>query len=401
MPHAASASFDIGPPRDEDEALLFVDTFSQALMGAAPPQPDWSQAWLQRTGAGNIRLARRNGRPVGGLVLLRMGQFFGGRSVPMTGISAVAIRPEHRASGAASALLRSVLSEIRLEGTALSGLYPATQPVYRRAGYEIAGSRVLYRIPTRSLALKARPLEIRAIGPDDPARLRKVYAAFARSSAGLLDRIEWSWARVLSAPDGSLVHAYVAERDGEIEGYLAYVQRPLVPIRYEIHVKDLVALTRDAATSLLSFLGDHRSIVPSVLYHGAPADPLLLLPEEQEWSVETRWDWMLRVVDVAKAFAERGFPAGLSVDLHLDATDDVVTSNSGRWRVAIADGRAEASRGGRGRIKLHVRALASLYSGWASARELARVGLVEGSDRELAALSAAFAGPAPWMPDMF
>jgi predicted acetyltransferase len=318
----------------------------------------------------------------------------------MLGVSAVAIRPEHRAGGAGSALMKDALREARATRMPLSALYPATQPVYRRLGYELAGARTLYRVPSAALALKSRPLSMRPIGVPDLARLRSTYLAFARRSAGLLDRTEWSWARVLSGHE-STVHAYVAERGSNIEGYVVFVQKPLAAMGYEIIVKDVVALTRDAALSLLSFLGDHRSMAPDISFFGAPADPLLMLLPEQAWKTERRWDWMLRICDVAAALEARGFPPGLTAQLQLEVLDDTLPENAGRWRIAIGGGHAEVTRGGRGRVRLDIRGLASLYSGRCSAHELVRAGLASGPDADLEALSAAFAGPAPWMPDMF
>ena len=143
-------------------------------------------------------------------------------------------------------------------------------------------------------------------------------------------------------------------------------------------------------------------MVPEVSLHAGPSDPLLLLLPEQSWKVERRWEWMLRICDVGAAIEARGFPAGFTLQLQLEVMDDVIPENAGRWRLAIGGGgHAEATRGGRGRVRIDARGLASLYSGRSSAHELARAGLLSGPDADLDALSAAFAGPAPWMPDMF
>src|SRR5436190_882166 len=319
MAKSPTAGWDIGPPRDEDEALLYVDAIGHGLIGERPADPAWGQKWLERNGRENVRVIRRRGRLVGGLTLLRFGQFHGGRSVPLQGVSAVVIKPEHRGSGAGSVLVREALREAHATRVPLSGLYPATQPVYRRLGYEMAGARTQLRIPTAALALRKRSLDVRPVGPDDLARLRVAYLAHARRSAGMLDRTEWSWLRVLSGDN--TVHAHVAERGTAIEGYIVHSQRPLPTPGYEILVKDLVALTRDAGESLLSFLGDHRSVVPEVSLLAAPHDPLLMLLPEQSWRIDRRWEWMLRACDVGAAFEARGYPPGYSMQLQLEIVD--------------------------------------------------------------------------------
>jgi predicted acetyltransferase len=87
--------------------------------------------------------------------------------------------------------------------------------------------------------------------------------------------------------------------------------------------------------------------------------------------------------------------------LHLDIRDDVLPANNGRIVLHIADGKAEVQAGGTGRIRLDIRHLASLYSGFFAPTDLVARGLLEAPEEDLALLTAAFAGPRPWMPDMF
>ncbi|MDQ4130624.1 MAG: sterol carrier protein domain-containing protein, partial [Actinomycetota bacterium] len=92
------------------------------------------------------------------------------------------------------------------------------------------------------------------------------------------------------------------------------------------------------------------------------------------------------------------------VDLtaHLDITDQHAAWNAGRHVLRVRDGKGALEPGGLGRVRLSVNALAPLFSGYATPRLLARVGLVAAaSDSDLVALAAAFSGPPPWMADFF
>ncbi len=81
-----------------------------------------------------LRLAARE--PVHGLfvagrlaattAVFGWGQFFGGRSIPMGGVSAVAVAPEHRGRGYASRVVEAALRHARECGLAISCLYHAT-----------------------------------------------------------------------------------------------------------------------------------------------------------------------------------------------------------------------------------------------------------------------------------
>ena len=58
-------------------------------------------------------------------------------------------------------------------------------------------------------------------------------------------------------------------------------------------------------------------------------------------------------------------------------------------------------RGGDGNVRLDVRALAPIYTGFTTPRALRSQGRIDGDERSLAALGAIFAGPLPWMQDEF
>jgi predicted acetyltransferase len=59
------------------------------------------------------------------------------------------------------------------------------------------------------------------------------------------------------------------------------------------------------------------------------------------------------------------------------------------------------TRGGNGAVRLDVRALATLYSGFVRASDLARSGRVAGDSASLETLDALFAGPPPALGDYF
>jgi predicted acetyltransferase len=107
---------------------------------------------------------------------------------------------------------------------------------------------------------------------------------------------------------------------------------------------------------------------------------------------------------VPAALAARGSPAGVLGTPVLDVDADGLPANAARHRLEVADGRGAVSpaRAGDGpTLRLHVRGLASLYSGHMSPDALAVAGLVQGPPEARALAAALFAGPAPAMSDMF
>jgi predicted acetyltransferase len=359
--------------------------------------------WLRRVTRANVRVVRDGATVVGGLMLIPMGQWFGGRSVPMTGVAAVAVLPEHRGRRAATELMAAVVRELRAAGTPLSALYPATQPLYRAVGYECAG--VEYRTEVQAQALRGgdRSAPLRAATRADEPAIDECYRRRARLSHGLLDRPAYLWERI-RRPISGTVSGYIVDGDAGVEGYLYYVTREVTAGRtdFALWCPDVAATTPRAARRIVGFFSDHASMTGEIAWRGSPSDALLAVMREQHFAVKVSNTWMVRVLDLAAAMTARGWAPGVAGEVHLDVTaDEVLPENAGRWIVRVADGRAEVERGGRGTLRLDVRGLAAMYTGFHSPADLRAAGFADADDASLASATALFAGPHPWMADHF
>lgn len=334
-------------------------------------------------------------------------QWFGGAAVPMGGVAGVAIAPEVRGTGVGRRLMVSLLEGMRGRGFAVSSLYPATTSFYRGLGWGAGGTWHRVVTPSRSLAALEPPWDV-SLRPgtfDDLDEMRACYAAAVRHRAGWLGRSGpyWAYRRwEFTRDEGPQRHLYLAQRAGETVGYVAYRHIEDDPRFYGLQIDDLVAADRDVEVALLRLLGSNRSVTDHVAWRGADLDALVLLLAEPDVEVESRWHWMTRFVDVDAAIAARGYLPDVTVEVPLEVTDEHAAWNGGARRLVVRDGEGVLEPGGDGRVRLDVDALASLYTGWASPWELARLGLVAGATEEdLAGLAGAFAGPRPWLPDFF
>lgn len=385
-----------GPLRGEEDLLGYRRIVERCF----DMESERSARWVESAGAAGVRLVRAGGKVEAGLTLIEMGQYFGGERVPMAGVAAVGVLPEARGSGVATELMRAAVRELRELGRPLSALYPATQPLYRRAGYELAGSRLLVRAEPGALSVRERELELRPVEESDLERVTALYEEHARTRPGYLSRGPYVWSRVRTTAGGP-AEGYLVERDGELAGYLYLVRVKRQPLGYDLALTDLVARDAPAARRLLAFLADHRSMVKEVRWHQAPGGPILPLIPERGARVELDFHWMLRIVHLGAALEARGYAPCIDAELHLEIEDELVAENAGRWVLRVAGGRAEVERGGRGELALEIRGLAALYSGFHSAETLAQSGRARGPDEVLRLASGIFAGPAPGMPDMF
>jgi predicted acetyltransferase len=356
------------------------------------------ERWERALGLERMEGVFVDGRLVAMAGAMPLAQWFGGRSIPMGGVRAVAVRPELRGRGYASRAVRAVLDAMRARGEVLSALYPATVRPYRRLGWEIAGTLFYRDVPARALPPATRDVDVRRASSADRAVLRACYDHVARETDGFVDRPDhrWDWWLDRNATE----HWYVA---GD-EGYVVYRHLPIenVPDAFRILLLDFVATTPRAFRALWGLFADARSVVPSVVFRSGPSEPLAALLDDPDMVVRRERQWMLRLVDAAAAVATRGYRADAGARVALDVDDPVCPWNGGRWTLHVADGAGRLERGGDGVFRLGIGAFASLFSGWATTASLARAGLLEGGtagDRR--ALDRMFAGPLPWMLDEF
>ncbi len=337
---------------------------------------------------------------------LALAQFFGGRPVPMGGISSVGTAPDQRGRGLGKHVVARCLEVMRERGDAISTLFPATTDLYRQLGWEVAGTSVIRWVAPGTLARLPEPDDVRVRRGDaeDTASIRAVYRELAAQINGFLDRPAQRWE--LQARQSKDARVFVAEDgDGRLVGYLVYRQvggEHSLGGPFRIVVLDQVATSRDALLALWRLLGFWSTMVDRIVYRGPAEDPLLLLLPQQELNVLAEVRWMTRMVDVARAVEARGFAPGVDVEVHLELRDALIGANHGRFVLRVGKGRGRLEPGGHGALVLDAASFAPLYTGWADTGTLARAGrLVGGSAEERACLDAAFAGPTPWLPEQF
>ncbi len=374
--------------------------FGELLVESFAAQQSDIPNWFANAGAEHLRGYFRGAEQVGGLIHVPMGQFYGGRSLRMGGIAGVVTSPVARGTGSATRMMRAALGELRKSGYPLSALYPATQTVYRRVGYEQAGARFELQSELVHAPEGDRALAMRAFVPSDLPAVQRLYAEQARRRAGWVDRGSYIWNRI-QRPRGVQASGYVVEAGGQLAGYVFFTRVPKASLRHQLVLTDWMARDAAAWRRLLCFLKDHDSLGDGMTWHGGPDEPLLLLWKEQQVKVQLLDYWCLRILDVEAALVGRGYPRGLSGSLTLAVEDPLFPENARRYGLHVQGGAGHVTDGSDGGLRLGINALATLYAGHRSASELAALGWVEGTPDALETADALFSGPTPSMRDMF
>ncbi len=374
------------------------DVRTRAFGALAPGQrPQWEVDVAKAVDEGRVLAAYDQGLLVARAMIWPFSQYWGGRVLPMAGIAGVVVSPEYRGRGVGTALMTGMVGRSHVLGYAVSALYPATVPVYRRAGWEIAGSQPRYTINARLLrALRGGDAQVREVGPADADQLCAIMRdQYGRARVnGLRD---YNAAELADELGGESVFAYAND-----DGFVVYgwEGRDLV-------VYQLVAGSVDTARALWAVVGSSSSVVDQVHAYVASDDAIHQLLGEcvDQRLKQTRW--MLRLVDVTAALGGRGYPAGVEAEIPLVLDDALLDGNRFTGRLVVSGGRGQlvadqaVGSSGSAATRLGSNGLAALYAG-TSLTTLTTAGLVTGGDAEQhALLDTIFAGRPAHLLDYF
>ncbi len=329
----------------------------------------------------------------------------GGHQIPVAGVTWVGVRPTYRRRGLLRRLMFRQLEDVHANGTeAVAALYASEAVIYGRYGYGLASHAVDVTIPRSATALAGAPaddsLRLRLLPPEDSlALLEPVCAALVPTRPGMLARDKvWAQHRIFDPETwrkgATPLRCLVAENASGVRGYAWFStlgrwegSRPdgVVQVR-EVGAHDPAAYA--AVWRLLLDL-DLMATVEARL----PVDDALLhmLDDMRSARPTVKDQLFIRLVDVGKALAARGYAA--DVDVVFQVTDDFCPWNTGQWRLAAGpEGAVCEPTDAAADLALTARELGAAYLGGVSLSALAHAGRVsELRNGALAAASRAFA----------
>jgi len=329
----------------------------------------------------------------------------GGREVSTAGLAAVLVAPEYRGTGLARRVMTHLLTQVRESGAAISTLFRTAPALYRSLGYEQVAELTFGELPAAALrGLRVRPpVTVRRATVDDGPAIRSVYAGIASAGSCLLTRTGPSFA----ATDQDLMDTFdgitlAMEPDGSVSGYVSWNRGHGFGPDGALDVAELHAINGTALESLLAVVGSFDMVTYAIQFRTSGTDPMHWLIPGPGWSVNRVDPYLLRVVDLDSAVAQRGWPAGLAADIPLTVDDPVCPWNTGHHRLVLDDGHARLEPGAPGGYRIGPRGLGVLMAGGVTAARLRHASLIEGgSAADDVRLDAIMAGPRPAILDFF
>jgi predicted acetyltransferase len=323
-----------------------------------------------------------------------------GAPVQMAGVTNVGTLPGYRRRGFIRKIVTQGLSDARDRRQSSAILWASYAAIYQRFGYGLASMWIDYHWDPRYGALTDRPAagstNRAATGQTDVVTFEEgrpiaeqVFSDYVAPRNLMIERDDARWNRTFDPEVASWKpHQMAVYRDaaGEPRGYLTFRNREVEdfqpgPNQY-MTVSSFVALDVDAYRGLWNFLAAH-DLVREIEMERVPEDDLALLLLEEPRALRRRTGdglWM-RIADVALALAQR--PYGAAGALTIEVQDDVCDWNAGSYRLETDGPTAEVTRTAEAPdLTVPVARLAQLLSGFASASELARAGLIEADRSE-------------------
>lgn len=387
--------FKIKPPQEEDRAAI---ARVEALAFNDEPRPG-------AVGLGGKLCAYEDDLLVGVATAIPLGQWFGGRRTSCSGVSGVAVAPEHRGRGVASRLMIELLRQEHQAGRALSVLYPANSALYRKLGYEFGGARPELAVPIADVPA-GRGLPVSEAGGGQVPQLMKLFSHFASGHNGPVETDSPAFfvnRSLAHAGEGAHQRTVVVEGPNGLEGYASYFTGEGERAgRYRITCKHLVANTPAAFSSLLSYFRRFENSARTLAWYGPVGSaPMGLALSTNGFTMESNLvRWMTRVLDVPAALQSRGY-AAVDGEVVIEVDDPLFPGNRGPWSVSATSGKVNVERATGTGKPLSINAFSALYTGYATPNDLVLAGMAESGDPRLGFLGELFAGPAPWMPDFF
>ncbi|MDE2934533.1 MAG: GNAT family N-acetyltransferase [Chloroflexota bacterium] len=334
--------------------------------------------------------------------LIPGGQWFGGCAVDGVAVSAVGVAPHRRGEGISKALMAEALRLMHERGAAISTLFPTTASLYRSVGYEMAGDYVKRTIPLTDLATATIEADVESFAADGLPSLAPAYDALARLSSGSVARGEDWWERRRSRTEHADVRVFLVKvqvADGF--GYVVLGAQPSEHSFMDLRIDDLGAENGTVLRALGTAITRFGTVTGTVTAFQAPWVLEALTDHGQRWKARESIPWMLRLVDLAKAIKQRGWPP-VAATVALQVSDSTLSHNDGSFELQVVDGEGTLAPGGPGTWHVDIRSLASWFTGWRSASQLASLGLLtseSGTAHELRVLDTLAAGPPPLIPE--
>ena len=247
-----------------------------------------------------------NGKMMASVINNQYQAYFDGTPVLMGGVGGVATLPQYRMSGAIRHIMQKLLSDAYANGEVFSSLFPFSHIFYRKFGYDIVDSMMIYTFPTEDAAAFPFNGNAELLDKDsDVTFLKDVYNEWARGFNTCVMRTEAQMKdRLHPNPFEDNVYLYVLYEDDAPAGYIYFNVSRKKDGESVMDISELVYTSRSSFFSLLSMAGRMRASYKNARVR-LPASFVFpsLFAEPYDITVENDECMMARIVNAEKSLS--------------------------------------------------------------------------------------------------
>ena len=365
----------------EVHAACYPDGRTAAQRRSNFVENPWSEG--RKGGLVDLHVAERDGRIVGHGFGFPLTTYFGGEPVPAVGIASVGVAPEARGADIGARIVARIEERARERGAVLALLHAFRHGFYKKRGY--ADVTPMHRLECDPRAIpaawvaKARRAPFRAATAKDVRAVMALHGRAVKRSTGGIERPATLWKRIFANE-----RLHVAVLEAPAVGYVTFELVQDEPhARTRLEVQDLVAESDEARRTLWGLLGMQAGQVAEIGVEIAQGDPIAFALTDIDGArfgderVEHALGClvagpMVRMLDVRRALATRGYAANGDFDVKTKAPALRITSRDGHTHVA-------RSPKGASSVTTDERTLASMAFGGLGVTSAAQLGLVRGT----------------------
>lgn len=337
-----------------------------------------------------------------------------GGLIPCGGTTVITVKPTHRRQGVLTAMMEFHLSEASARGELATALWATESAIYGRFGYGIAAHAYEMKVERASISfahLAAAQGLVRLVDVEEARKiLPDIYERVRPERPGFLTRspVRWDEEHFYDPEhhrSGRTAKRWVVYEDSSgVGGYANYRQQ----LRFEdglpsgtVEFGELIATSPEAEDALWRYLVGIDLVRELESWNTDPSASLRWIVADGR-RVHTRPSdgvWV-RLLDIPGALEARQYrvPGQLVMEV-----SDGFGDSAGRYSLDAGPSQAASARTNEpSDLALDVRELGAIYLGGTRPSELARAGLITGSDEAVRMADDMFGWHIePWCPELF
>ncbi|MHA1770515.1 MAG: GNAT family N-acetyltransferase [Candidatus Thorarchaeota archaeon] len=391
-----------GTPEDADE---FVD-----LALYAYGFPETQRERIKSVFAGVFRefeCVEVDGHPVAIARMIPFEQNVRGSWKKMGGLAMVASAPEHRGEGNVRRLVTKMLEDLRIDGYAVSCLYPFKDTFYMALGYVKMPQWGQLELDPKDLAMTRCPsgytLERISTSAAAADIWKKIHAEVVQQYHGSVRRSDARWNELIARSQQKVV--IVRGPRGDPEGIMLY---SIKGYGHEftwveegtISVSEMLWTTLAARDALLSFIFSHRDQICQVRIPLTPltTDYYYWVHNTHSPTVKMRMVHMARIVNVEEAL--NGMAVNIDGEVTIRISDAQLPGNTGTYLLKARAGTLTVERSNSSaEVDMTIEGITALMYGTLSLRQIVALGWLSGDAPPI--LSDWFTPAIPWLTEDF